>query len=121
MNTTHIRRTITTAATVSIHLKYAALSGQVLANLIAGRVIRVSTHLQRLGFDEEFIRRYGSPFGRHTAKHYRTRTGREPLRCWIRNDAGRYIHVFVYDPADFALAAAVSSYKRTRDAYATAA
>jgi len=112
MKTTGIRRSIAAALAVSAHLKYATLSGQVLADLTAGRVIRVSTHLERLGADAEWIRRYGSPFGRHVARHYRARTGREPLRCWVRNEQGRFIHVFVYSPADFCLAAAITSYKR---------
>lgn len=121
MNVTHIRRTIAAALTTSRPLNYATLSGQVFADLATGRLIRVSTHLHRLGLDDDFIRRYGSPYGRHVAKHHRTRTGHEPLRCWIRNDAGHWIHVFVYSPADFALAAAVTSYKRTAAALALAA
>lgn len=113
MNLTHIHRSIRAALHTARPLKYAALSGQVLADLIAGRVIRVSTFLERLGQDAEFTARYGSPFGRHAAKHYRAARRCEPLRCWIENAADRWIHVFVYAPTDPALAAAVGSYKRT--------
>jgi hypothetical protein len=112
VNTTVIRHTIAAALAAGTHLKYAALSGKVLADLQAGRVIRVSTHLERLGIDPEWIHRYGSPYGRHVARHYRARTGREPLSCWVRNEAGRFIHVFVYHPGDFALAAAITTYQR---------
>lgn len=118
MNAKHIRRSITAALHTSRPLRYAALSGNVLAALTTGRVIRVSTFLERLGCDADFTHRYGSPFGRHTAKAYRTHAHAEPLRCWIERD-GRWLHVFVYAPADPAFTAAVATYKRT--AHLTAA
>jgi hypothetical protein len=115
VNTTHIRRSIRAALTTSKHLRYAALSGQVLADLLAGRVIRVSTYLDHRGLDPEFIARFGSPAGRAVAKAYRTQTGAEPLRCWVENEAGRFIHVAVYAPADAALPTGFVTYKRTRE------
>ena len=89
MTTTHIRRSITAAIHATEALRYATLSGTVLADLLAGRVIRVSQHLAARGIDADFIERYGSPAGRAVAKAHRQLTGREPLRCWVCNDAGR--------------------------------
>jgi len=108
------RRHLNAATRVNRSVLYTAISGPILTDLVAGRLIRVSTFLTRLGLDADFIHRYGSPAGRHIAKAYRKLTGAEPTRCWIQNDAGRYIHVAVYAPGHEALPAGASTYPRTR-------
>lgn len=115
MNLNYIRRSIRAAVTSPKPLRYAARSGAVLADLLAGRVIRVSAYLASRGLDPAFIDRYGSPTGRAVAKAYRQFAGVEPLRCWVQNDAGRFIHIAVYQPADDALPAGFVAYKRTRE------
>lgn len=112
--TTQIRRTHAAAQTVTTALAYRARSGRIAALVETGALVRVSNYLTALGLDAEFVTRYGSPFGRHVAKAHRAAGRGEPVRVWICNKRGHYVHVFVYEPGDAALHAAVGSYPRTR-------
>jgi len=107
-------RTLRAAARVRRSVFYTTLSGQILVDLTAGKLTRVSEYLARLGLDAEFIDRYGSPAGRHIAKAYRKIVGAEPTRCWVLK-AGRWIHVAVYNPTHKALPTGIATYPRTRD------
>lgn len=126
MNLTHIHRSITAARHTNRPLQYATRNGHLHADLTAGRIIRVSTFAHRLGLNTNWTDRYASPLGRAIAKAHRTTAGTEPLRCWIRNDAGHWIRVAVYRPTNPALTAGAAAYKRTahladRAAYAECA
>ncbi|GGS41573.1 hypothetical protein F2B00_03595 [Streptomyces parvus] len=109
-----IARIHTAARHTAKALRYRCLSGLIAVAVDAGTLIRVSTYLTGLGLDDEFIDRYGSPFGKHVVKAHRADGRGEPVRVWICNARGRYVHVFAYRPGDQALHAAVASYARTR-------
>lgn len=110
--TTH--RLITAARHASKALRYATLSGAILTAVNAGRLIRTSDFLDRIG-GGDLPDGQKSWFGRHVAKAHRTATGSEPLKVWTQHrTTGHWIHVFVYGPIDEALYAGLRTYKGTR-------
>ena len=114
MNTTHIRRSIRAAHTVTRPLAYRALSGLTATLVETGRLIRTGDLLDRLGATD-LTDGHRSWYGRHVATAYRkTHDGAQPLRVWAQHrTTGRWVHVFVYSPADPALYAGLRGYKRT--------
>lgn len=95
-------------------LRYAALSGQILAEVEAGRLIRTGDFLLRVG-GGDLPDGQQAWFGRHVAKAYRAANGSEPLKVWARHrTTGRFVHVNVYGAIDEALYAGLRSYKATR-------
>ncbi|MFG3510237.1 hypothetical protein ACGF5F_32595 [Streptomyces sp. NPDC047821] len=107
------RRTLTAAARTGKHLAYRTLSGIVAALVDAGRLIRTGDLLDRLGADLPDGQR--SWYGRHCVKAYRQREGAEPVRVWAQHrTTGKWVHVYVYSPADPALYTALTTYKATR-------
>jgi hypothetical protein len=95
-------------------LRYAALSGRVLAEVEAGRLIRTGDLLDRLGADA-LLDGHRSWYGKHVAKAYRAANGTEPLRVWAQHrTTSKWVHVAVYSPTDGALYAGLATYARTR-------
>ncbi|MET9528173.1 hypothetical protein [Streptomyces coeruleorubidus] len=84
-----------------------------------GRPQKVKPFLLARGYDEEFVNRYASPFGKHAVKAYRAAHGRDPqtTRSLVN---GRYRRVFHYRPGDPSMEIALNTYKRTAE-YAPAA
>lgn len=108
------RHTLRTAVQTSKALGYRTLSGQVAVLVDAGHLVRTGDVLERLGGDLPDGQQ--SWYGRHVAKAYRAaHDGADAVRVWARHrTTGRWIHVFVYAPADPALLAGLRSYKATR-------
>jgi hypothetical protein len=109
-----IRRIHTAARTTTKALGYRVLSGQIAADVDAGRLIRTGDLLQRLGAD--LPDGQASWYGRHCAKAYRAANlGAAPIRVWAQHrTTGKWIHVNVFAPTDSALYAALQTYKATR-------
>lgn len=115
-----IRSAIRTAAEaarkVTRDVLYAALNGQHGADLRSGRLVLASQVLEANGYDQDFTRRYSSPFGRVLAKTWRALTGSSPIKVWVKRDT-RWLKVMAY-PAGTgtgtdAIAHALATYPRT--------
>ncbi|MEV8474871.1 hypothetical protein [Streptomyces sp. NPDC051173] len=115
MKLTAIRRTIAAALTTTKPLNYRALSGQVAHLVDTGRLVRTGDILDRIG-GSDLKDGQKSWYGRHVAKAYRaTHLGADTLKVWAQHrTSGRWIHVYVYTPADPALFTALRAYKATR-------
>lgn len=109
------QRTLRTVATTPKALAYRTLSGAIAVLVDAGHLVRTGDVLERLG-GGDLPDGQQSWYGRHVAKAYRTaHDGADAVRVWARHrTTGRWIHVFVYAPADPALTAGLRSYKATR-------
>ncbi|MEU9323210.1 hypothetical protein AB0D91_05260 [Streptomyces canus] len=108
------RNTLHAAARTPKALAYRTLSGLVAAAVEAGKLIRTGDFLHRIG-GADLPDGQQAWFGRHCAKAYRAATGTEPLKVWAKHrTTGRYVHVYVYNPADDALYTALHTYKGTR-------
>lgn len=112
--TSQIRRSHTAARTTTRALGYRCLSGQIAADVETGRLVRTGEILVRLGAD--LPDGQAAWYGRHVAKAYRAmHLGDSPVRVWAQHrTTGRWIHVYVYQPADAALYVALQTYKATR-------
>ncbi|MGW2861933.1 hypothetical protein [Streptomyces sp. NPDC001205] len=110
-----ICRTIAAALRTSRALGYATLTGDIGAQLADGRLIRTGDILDRLGAGD-LPDGQKSWYGRAVAKAYRAaHDGQSAPRAWVQHrTTGRWIHVYVYAPADPALYAGLRSYKGTR-------
>lgn len=110
-----IRRTIAAALQASRALGYRTLSGRIAALVDVGRLVRTGDVLERLGAGD-LPDGQKSWYGRHVAKAYRAcHLGADSVKVWTQHrTTGRFIHVYVYDPADPALYAALGAYKATR-------
>lgn len=107
------RRTQTAARTTVKALFYRALSGQIVADLEAGLLVRTGDILDRLGAGD-LKDGYQSWYGKHVKKAHVAANGSEPVRCWVRHrTTGRFVHVHVYNPFDMALYVGLATYKRT--------
>jgi hypothetical protein len=108
------RNTLRTATQTAKALGYRALSGLVAAAVDAGHLIRTGDYLTRVG-GGDLPDGQQSWYGRHVAKAYRQAHGGDPVRVWAQHrTTGKWIHVYVYNPADTALTAGLRSYKTTR-------
>lgn len=109
-----LRRVHAAAQQVAKPLQYRAISGQVVIDLEAGRVIRTGDYLLRVG-GGDLPDGQQSWFGRHVAKAYRAACHGDSVRCWVQHrTTGKWIRVYVYTPADPALATGLRTYKATR-------
>ncbi|MFJ3141703.1 hypothetical protein ACIPJM_04530 [Streptomyces halstedii] len=110
-----IARIHTAARTMAKALRYRCLSGNIAVAVEQGTLIRTGDLLDRLGADN-LKDGQRSWYGRHTAKAYRaTHLGADTVRVWAQHrTTGKWIHVFVYQPTDPALYAALTAYKATR-------
>lgn len=110
-----IRHSIAAALRTTRPVGYATLNGQIGAQLADGRLIRTGDLLDRLGADD-LPDGQKSWYGRHVAKAYRAmHLGEDAPRAWVQHrTTGRWIHVYVYNPADPALYVALRTYKATR-------
>jgi hypothetical protein len=108
------RNTLRAAATTAKALGYRTLSGVIAVLVDAGQLIRTSDMLDRVG-GADLPDGQQSWYGRHVAKAYRAQHGGDPIRVWAQHrTTGKWIHVYVYNPADPALLAGLRSYKATR-------
>ncbi|MET7795712.1 hypothetical protein [Streptomyces decoyicus] len=109
-----IRRSIRAALAAPRPLRYTTLSGEIAALVATGRLVRTGDVLDRLGADG-LKDGYKSHYGKHVVRAFRAATGGEPLKVWAQHrTTGRWVHVYVYRPADPALFAGLASYGRTR-------
>ena len=106
-------RTKAAACTAAKALRYRCISGIVAVLIDQGRLVRTGDALDRFGG--------GLPdgqqawYGRRVAKTYRKVHGGDAVRVWSQHrTTGKWIHPFVYNPADPALLAGLRSYKATR-------
>lgn len=119
-------RTTAAARTAVKALRYRCISGIVAVLVDQGRLVRTGDALDRFG-GGDLPDGQQSWYGRHVVKAYRKVHGGDPVRVWARHrTTGRFVHVYVYAPADPALLAGLHSYKATRHladraAYLTAA
>jgi hypothetical protein len=58
--------------------------------------ITIAEYLQRLGADDDTIRRFGSSFGRKVADAYRASTGSEPAKSGAAIVRGEIVPVYGY-------------------------
>ena len=108
------RRTKAAARTAVKALRYRCISGIVATLVDQGRLVRTGDALDRFG-GGDLPDGQQAWYGRHVAKAYRTVHGGDPVRVWARHrTTGRFVHVYVYAPADPALLAGLASYKATR-------
>ena len=119
------RNTLRTALRTTKHLAYRTLSGLIAAAVEAGRLIRVTDFLNRIGGSDLPDGKIAW-LGRHIAKAYRATHGGDSVRVWVQHrTTGKWVHVMVYGPIDEALYAGLTSYKGTRhllsEAYARCA
>lgn len=109
-----LRRTHAAAQRVSKALAYRARSGQIAAELEAGRLVRTGDILQRLGAGD-LKDGYQSWYGRHVKKAFVAANGADPVRVWVQHrTTGKWIHVHAYSPFDMALYIGLVSYKQTK-------
>ncbi|MFJ2568941.1 hypothetical protein ACIOYT_00775 [Streptomyces halstedii] len=110
-----IARIHTAARTMAKALRYRCLSGLIAVAVEQGTLIRTGDLLDRLGADD-LKDGQRSWYGRHAAKAYRaTHLGADTVRVWAQHrTTDKWIHVFVYQPTDPALYAALTTYKATR-------
>lgn len=108
------RRTQTAARTATKALYYRTISGIVAVLVDSGQLIRTGDALDRFG-GSDLPDGQKSWYGRHVAKAYRKVHGGDAIRVWTQHrTTGRWIHVYVYNPADPALLAGLRTYKATR-------
>ncbi len=108
------RNTLHAATTTSRALAYRTLSGLIAAAVETGRLIRTGDLLDRIG-GADLKDGQKSWSGRHVAKAYRNTHGGDTVRVWTQHrTTGKWIHVYVYNPADPALTAGLTTYKATR-------
>lgn len=108
------RRTQAAARTATKALYYRAISGIVAVLVDAGRLVRTGDALDRFG-GNDLLDGQKSWYGRHVAKAYRKVHGGDAIRVWTQHrTTGKWIHVYVYAPADPALLAGLANYKGTR-------
>jgi len=110
-------RTRTTAAarTATKALLYRTISGTIAVLVDTGRLIRTGDFLDRIG-GSDLPDGQKSWYGRHVAKAYRKAHGGDALKVWTQHrTTGKWIHVFVYSPADPTLAVGLRTYKATQD------
>lgn len=109
------RNDLRAAARTAKALAYRTLSGIVAALVDAGRLVRTGDILNRVG-GGDLPDGQQSWYGRHVAKAHRAaHDGAEPIRVWAQHrTTGKWIHVFVYVPADPALLTGLRNYKATR-------
>lgn len=104
-----IRRTKTAvrqAVQISWDTCYALLNGHL------NGLIRTGDMLDRLGIELKDGQQ--SWYGKHVAKAYRAQHGTDAPKAWVRHrTSGRWIHVYVYAPADPALMTGLRTYKAT--------
>ena len=119
-------RTKAAARTAVKALRYRCISGIVAVLVEQGRLVRTGDALDRFG-GGDLPDGQQAWFGRHVVKAYRKVHGGDPIRVWARHrTTGKWVHVYVYNPAEPALLAGLASYKATRHladraAYRTAA
>jgi hypothetical protein len=107
------RNTLRTAVQTTKALAYRTLSGHIATLVDQGRLIRTGDLLDRLGADLKDGQK--SWYGRHVAKAYRAQHGGDSVRVWTQHrTTGKWIHVYVYNPADAALTTGLTAYKATR-------
>ena len=108
------RNTLHTALRTSKALYYRTLSGIVAAAVETGRLVRTGDFLDRIG-GGDLKDGQKSWYGRHVAKAYRKQHGGDTVRVWTQHrTTGKWIHVYVYNPTDPALATGLTTYKATR-------
>jgi len=107
------RRSVAAARTTVKALFYRCLSGDVVAQLEAGRLVRTGDVLERLDAGD-LKDGYQSWYGKHVKKAFIAAAGIEPVRCWVQHrTTGKWIRVHVYNPFDMALYIGLATYKRT--------
>lgn len=112
--TSQIRRIHTAARTTTKALAYWCRSGQIAADVQAGRMVRTGDILDRLGASD-LRDGYKSWYGRHAKKAYVAANGQPPVMVWAQHrTTGRYIHVAAYSPYDIALYIGLATYKQTK-------
>lgn len=108
-----ITRTHAAAQRVTKALRYRAISGQIIADLENGRLVRTGDILERLDAGD-LKDGYQSWYGKHVKKAFVAAAGIEPIRCWVQHrTTGKWIRVHVYSPFDMALYIGLATYKRT--------
>ncbi len=107
-------RVLAAASSTSKALAYRTLSGVIAVLVDTGKLIRTGDFIQRIG-GSNLPDGQQSWYGRHVAKAYRATHGGDTVRVWAQHrTTGRWIHVYVYNPADAALYTALHTYKATR-------
>ncbi|WP_406122972.1 hypothetical protein OHQ89_12445 [Streptomyces canus] len=108
------RRTKAAARTAVKALRFRCISGIVAVLVDNGQLIRTGDHLDRVG-GNDLPDGQKSWYGRHVVKAYRKAHGGDAIKVWAQHrTTGKYVHVYVYNPADPALLAGLRSYKATR-------
>ena len=108
------RRTNAAARTAVKALRYRPITGIVAVLVDQGRLVRTGDVLDRFG-GADLPAGQQSWYGRHVAKAYRNAHGGDAIRVWSQHrTTGKWIHVYVYAPADPALLAGLRAYKATR-------
>jgi hypothetical protein len=108
------RRTKAAACTAVKALRYRCISGIVAVLVDGGQLIRTGDHLDRVG-GSDLPDGMKSWYGRHVAKAYRQVHGGDAIKVWVQHrTTGRWVHVFVYNPAEPALLAGLRSYRATQ-------
>lgn len=109
-----VARTHAAVCTMPKALTYRARSGQVAADVEAGRLIRTGDVLDRLGAGD-LKDGFKSWYGRHAKKAYVAANGQPPVMVWAQHrTTGRWIHVAAYSPFDIALYIGLATYKQTK-------
>lgn len=108
------RNTLHAAAATAKALGYRTLSGIIASWVATGRLIRTGDLLDRVG-GHDLPDGQKSWYGRHVAKAYRAQHGGDTVKVWTQHrTTGKWIHVYVYNPAEPALTDGLRSYKATR-------
>ena len=95
--------------------RYAVLDATV-ARANAGLVTTADYLTDVLGADDEFVRRFSSPFGKSVAKVYREEYGQEPPKNGLARRRTMLLSVFAYGEDELpVLAKGALNYKRTAD------
>lgn len=93
-----------------------AVLDALVARVNTGRITAAEYLTGVLGADEEFVRRYASPFGRHVAQAYRAAFGMEPAKAGLARRGTRLVPCFAYTAAEVpVLYEAALAYGRTRE------
>lgn len=108
------RRTQAAARTAIKALYYRCINGIVGVYVDHGQLVRTGDALDRFG-GGDLPDGQRSWYGRHVAKAYRKAHGGDAVKVWSQHrTTGKWIHVYVYAPADPALLAGLRAYKATR-------
>ncbi|WP_052509098.1 hypothetical protein [Kitasatospora griseola] len=113
MNATARKLICRTAAAVRVAVQIGFDTAATILNGQLNGLIRTGDMLDRLGI--QLSDGQQSWYGRHVAKSYRNANGgQDAPKAWTRHrTTGRWIRVFVYQPADPALLAGLRTYKAT--------